>query len=347
MPPDLVEVLGQPDWVCFGLDRDRLLLHFARMDDASIEAMVFLGQRKLDSFATVAHSIDQVAAALPTVTHPDAPRFILHTAFCCSTLLARCIDFPGRVRTLRELPVLSGLAPLRMRLQGEGDAALWGRIVEIIDRLTSRPFVAGATTINKASNVFLPVAGDFLQRSADARALLIHSDLPGFLVSCVKKQSAGAGPWQAMLAALDPAGSSAAAHDIDVAQASPLELACTIWNEEMRILKSMRDQHARVRQVDAATFLAAPLATVRGAHAWFGVEVEDAARARIVEREMCRHAKQPDAAFDPTRRATEKALAERLFGVEIEQTLQWNDRRFAQWQQVYRDSISLFPALAV
>ncbi|MEO5741434.1 MAG: hypothetical protein ABIS29_12645, partial [Vicinamibacterales bacterium] len=120
MPPSLDEVIEQPDWLCFGLDRDRLLLHFARMDEESIEAMVFLGQHKLDSFASVVFPVDEVLEQLPTATHAEGSRFILHTAFCCSTLLARCIDYPGSARTLRELPVFSGLAPLRLKLRAEG-----------------------------------------------------------------------------------------------------------------------------------------------------------------------------------------------------------------------------------
>ncbi len=345
MPPSLDEVIEQPDWICFGLDRDRLLLHFARMDEAAIEAMVFLGQLNLHSFASIDFPVEEVLERLPAATHAEGSRFILHTAFCCSTLLARCVDYPGKARTLRELPVLSGLAPLRLKLLTEGKPELWNSIVLAIDRLASRPFALGSVTLNKPSNVFLPAARDFLGRNSESRALVIHSDLPGFLVSCAKKQSAGVDPWLAMLVALDPDGSYAAGHSLDVARLAPMEIACVVWNLEMQLLRGMEGLSAQVTGIDAPAFLAAPLETVHRAQAWFGYDVPEAGRAATVDRELRRHAKQPDAAFDPARRESEKCLAERLFGAEMEKTLKWNRRRFGDWREVCRSAVESFPPL--
>ena len=337
MPPSLAQIIDRADWLCYGLDRDNLLLHFLQIDEPSMEAMVFLGHRDAGAPVTVSYPIEQVIDAVPTEP-AQTSRFILHTAFCCSTLLARCIDFPGTVRTLRELPVFSGLTPLRNQLRSENGHDLWSRIVTVIDRLSSRPFAAGGTTINKPSNVFLPSASDFLEINGASKALVIHSDLPAFLVSCSKKQSAGTRPWIDMYVALDPDLAFAAERGVDINSASAMQLACLVWNIQMEILQRLADDSSRIRQLDSAAFLSAPLETVRKAHDWFGVKVADGERARVVAREMQRHAKQPGLPFDPARRAAEKALVETHFGHEIDRTIEWNRTRFGDWEEVYRHS---------
>jgi len=338
MPPSLAQIIDKADWLCYGLDRDNLLLHFLQVDEQSMDAMVFLGHRGADAPVTVSYPIEQVFDAIRPTEPARTSRFILHTAFCCSTLLARCVDFPGAVRTLRELPVFSGLTPLRNRLRSENERDLWRRIVTVIDRLSSRPFAAGGTTFNKPSNVFLPSSSDFLEINEAARALVIHSDLPAFLISCSKKQSAGTRPWIDMYLALDPALTFAAKRGVDIKTLSAMELACLVWNVQMEILHGLADNSSRIRQVDSAAFLSAPLETVRRAHDWFGIAVADEERARLVAREMQRHAKQPGLLFDPARREAEKALVETHFGREIYSTIEWNRARFGDWEQVYRHS---------
>jgi hypothetical protein len=338
MSPSLAQIIDKPDWLCYGLDRDKLLLHFLHVDEQSMDAMVFLGHRGAGAPVTVSYPIEQVFDAVRTIEFARESRFILHTAFCCSTLLARCIDFPGAVRTLRELPVFSGLTPLRNRLRSENKLDLWGRIVTVIDRLSSRPFAAGGTTVNKPSNVFLPSSSDFLEINEASRALVIHSDLPAFLVSCSKKKSAGTRPWIDMYAALDPNLAFAAERGIDIETASAMELACLVWNVQMEILHQLAGNASRIRQLDSAAFLSAPLETVRKAHGWFEIVVADEQRAGVVAREMQRHAKQPGLLFDPARREAEKTLVETHFGREIDSTIEWNRVLFGEWEQVYRHS---------
>lgn len=84
---------------------------------------------------------------------------ILHPAFACSTLLARCLDQRDGPRVLRELPVLSGLGQARTQV----DERTWRTLLDSVARLTARPFAPGRVCFNKPSNAFLPAAIDSLK----------------------------------------------------------------------------------------------------------------------------------------------------------------------------------------
>lgn len=343
MTPDLDIVVRSPHWLCFGLDQRRMRLHFLEVDEATIEQAAFLDPRHLDASKTVAFPLARVRAALHSTDNAARPapsRYILHTAFCCSTLLARCMHVPGRTRSLRELPVFSDLARLRLHL-GTARSDEWSTVVDVVDRLTTRTF-SDVPAINKPSNVFLATAAEFLAARPDNRALLIHMDLPALLLSCLKKQ-AGSGPWQGMYAALDPAGNYAAGHGVDPATATPLQLACLLWHWQMQLLRGLGSAGlaSRIRQVDANAFLESPLRTVRDGFQWFGLDaaVDEQACSAVVQEALQRNAKRNEQAFTPEQRRREQALIATHFADAIARTVAWSDALFGTWQAAYPTAI--------
>ena len=144
-----------------------------------------------------------ICGALPTA--PASQGLILHTAFCCSTLFAHCLHNPGVTRVLRELPLYSGMPRARaMLLERYDGPAIWNQLLEVAAALSHRRFADELATFNKPSNAFLGAAGDFLSTATAYRGVLLHGDLPAFLLSCAKKIDQGRGPWLAMLAGLNP-----------------------------------------------------------------------------------------------------------------------------------------------
>lgn len=347
MVPSLAQIIEDPDWICFGLNPDDMSLHFAHVGEEAMEENVFLSHHRLESAPSASFTLSAVAETMVGTSIASAPRFVLHTAFCCSTLLARCLNAPGRVKALRELPVFSGLAPVREALLSRGDEAVWPLLVRITGQLASRPFSSGAAAINKPGNVFLPVSADFLRIHTSMRAVVIHSDLPSFLASCVKKQSAGVAPWLQMYAALDPNGSYCKGLGIDPASASALQLACVIWNLQMQLLLGLEGFRDRVVRIESTAFLAAPVNVVRNTQAWLGVNVDEETSASVIAHEMSRHSKKPELAYGPERRAAEASLVAQHFGADIEAAMRWNIGHFGQWQQHYEAFFKAIPALGV
>src|SRR5688500_16561204 len=77
MPPSLAQIIDKADWLCYGLDRDNLLLHFLQIDEPSMDAMVFLGHRDAGAPVTVSYPIEQVIDAVLPTQPARASRFIL------------------------------------------------------------------------------------------------------------------------------------------------------------------------------------------------------------------------------------------------------------------------------
>src|SRR5690349_12255151 len=76
------------------------------VDEALLARAPFL-DRRLEVDWNGALRVDAAAVAAPDVA---PPAFVFHTAFCCSTLLARALDAPPRVVALKEPLALMSLS---------------------------------------------------------------------------------------------------------------------------------------------------------------------------------------------------------------------------------------------
>ena len=332
----LTDILDDAHWLCVGFNPRERKLHFLRADDATIERCVFLDQRVLDFSKTTAFALAEVHAK--RTEHRAPPALVLHTAFCCSTLLGRCLPLPGRAQVLRELTVYAGLPTAKEHPSNDLDAREWSMLVDCVAWLSSRTFGDGARAINKPTNLALPAAADLLATHEHARAVLIYSDLADFLVSNSKKGAESRPRLVTMYRALDPRARFAASRLPQGLDAlDHLQLAALIWHAEMAIVATLRadaDASRKLRAVDAQDFLAQPEAVVAAAQRWFGIEPDrDATRARLAV-ELGRHAKDEGGApFDAARRKHEEQVARQYFGEHVDAALAWSDRQFGPWRE--------------
>jgi hypothetical protein len=342
MSESIDEVVNNPYWLCIGFDPASAIVHFIKTTPESLEQAVFLEPDKLPSSTRRGFALQEVIATLDrctTTSHTSG--LVIHTAFACSTLLARCLQSPGRLQVLRELPVFSGLARARDWMIENGRSEQWPSLLAVIDRLSMRPFFENGVTFNKPSNTFLAAVADFMAVTPATRAVVIHTDLPDFLVSCLKKLRAGTAPWESMSRALDPNGRYSNESWTPDADTTPLQWACAVWHLQMILLTSLsRTASApRIKQLPAERFLAFPEMTVASARDWLSPGFEGVVDEHYISQQMARHAKQPDATFGPHRRLEEIALANRHFGRELQETISWSDRVFGPWNPAYRRAL--------
>lgn len=332
----LDELIDDPHWLCFGFNPPRRQLFFLHATPEEMAGAVFLDQNALDVSRCVGVDLDAVAGQLAGRPSP-MPGVILHPAFACSTLLARCLDQPDGPRVLRELPVFSGLGQARTQV----DEQTWQTLLDSVARLTARPFAPGRVCFNKPSNVFLSAAVDFLEVALECRAVLIDVDLPAFLLSCAKKSSAGIRPLQAMYASLDPTGAYAERHCVHLPAAASLPLAGLIWHCQMHLLSRIARSglSGRVRRLAADAFLAAPVAAAQAACDWLGhgqgIRLDPAQIALQLQGD----AKRPGRALDAGLRKAQAGQALARHQQDIDTTLRWCETTFGPWQQAYETGV--------
>ncbi len=125
------------------------------------------------------------ASSIPVSELPTVPiHFIFHSAYCCSTMLARAFDIPGISMGLKEPVLLNDLVGWRRRKADPG------RLVHIADlglSLLSRPFTSESAIIIKPSNLVTPLAPGLMKLRPDAHALLLYAPIESYLQSITKK----------------------------------------------------------------------------------------------------------------------------------------------------------------
>lgn len=323
----LTDIVADAQWLCVGFNPRERLLHFLNVEPRTIEDCVFLDQRVLDFTKTTTFALADVHARLPPESDRAPPALVLHTAFCCSTLLGRCLPLPHRAQVLRELTVFAGLPAAREQIDARG----WAMLVDCVAWLSSRRFADGARAINKPTNIVLPAAGELIATHSDARAVLIYSDLPGFLISNSKRAAAARPQLLAMYLALDPRADLAARQVPEgIDTLDHLQLAVLIWHFQMEVIAAL--DSGRLRALDAEAFLGAPESSVVAAQRWFDVAPDAAATRALLDIELKRHAKGGDIPFDADRRKHEEGIARHYFGAQVDAALRWSDARFGPWR---------------
>lgn len=141
----------------------------------------FTGDAYRLSFRTVRAHFDHGSTLRP------APRYIFHTAFCGSTLLARALEFPARFFSYREPACLTRLAHLHS--WRDVSPELRTEVLHWTNQMLCRGVLASEATIVKAHNIcsnLLPELFDHKLLYPAGRALLLYSKPDDFIVAVLK-----------------------------------------------------------------------------------------------------------------------------------------------------------------
>jgi hypothetical protein len=326
--PDIGDLVRDHRWFPEEFHAPRQLLTFVRAERDELARQPFLDHRwKQEALLRRQADLEAIAAELPG---GPAPRldFIWHTSFCCSTLLARALDLPGKCLALSEPLVLVSIADAK-RTAALDQGWQVSRLPDVILRLLARPEARGSRVLVKPSNfanILLPDAA----RLTSGKALLLYSDLPAFLLSVLRSglplrkyvrrlfsnlvgQVRDQLPWS----------------QAEIFQMSDVEIAALAWH--MQILEFRNAARllgpARAASLDCDAFLANPAEVLRRLDAFYGLGLGEGHIAQTLAGPLFRqHSKAPGVAFDGGARAAQMAAAERQFGSDVERVVEWSYR---------------------
>jgi hypothetical protein len=262
--------------------------------------------------------------ALAHLPAPAPLHFIFHSAFCCSTMLARALDVPGVVMALKEPMILNDLVGIRHRgVLSPPEFAV--RLADVL-RLLARPFGAGEAVVIKPSNVANALAPAMMKLNPDARALLLTAPLGIFLKSIVKKGLDGRLWVRDLLVKLITDNIiDLGFTPEDYLRLTDLQAAAVGWLAQHALFGRMAAQFgpARVITLDSETLMARPFDTVTALTAHFGLALSAAQVSEIVNGDAFTTHSKTGADFSAAERTAEYDAAANAHRDEIDKVEQW------------------------
>ena len=264
-------------------------------------------------------------AAIAAAPPPAPIHFVFHSAFCCSTLVARAFDRPGWAMGLKEPVILNDIVGWRHR---GGQGASMTQVMNDALTLLARPFEPGEAIVVKPSNVANGLAEAMLLLRPDARALLLYAPLRTYLGSIAKKGLDGR-LWvrTLLLRLLDEKLIDLGFTARDHMGQTDLQVAAVGWLAQQALFARLvaRFGAGRIRTLDSAHLMAEPRAAFGALARLFDRPIEGGVIDGIVAGPaFTRHSKD-GTAFGADDRADEVSRAAQVHGDEIEKVAIWAD----------------------
>ncbi|OYY91202.1 MAG: hypothetical protein B7Y45_04220 [Sphingomonas sp. 28-66-16] len=262
---------------------------------------------------------DAIAAAPPT-----APlHFVFHSAFCCSTLLARAFDRPGWAMGLKEPVILNDMIGWRRR---GGQGPDMAQVMDDVLTLLARPFGSGEMVCVKPSTAANALAPAMLTLRDDACALLLYAPLRTYLGSIARKGLDGRLWVRTLLTGMiDDRLVDLGFGPRDYLGQTDLQVAAVGWLAHQQLFARLVDQFgaSRVRTLDSATLMADPPAALAAFASFTRRPLDPVAIAEIAAGPAFRTHSKSGAAFDSRDRAAELRRGDTLHADEIEKVAVW------------------------
>jgi len=317
----IVAAVRSAEWLAHRYDPQADAVHLLPVTRAMHGRATFITDEYLPAGLEplVLRRADATAAAPP----PTQLHFVFHSAYCCSTMVARAFDRPGWAMGLKEPLILNDLVGWRRR---GGQGPDMASVLDDVLTLMARPFMPGEAVVVKPSNIANGLAAPMMALRPEARALLLRAPLRTYLGSVAKKGLDGR-LWvrTLLLGLLDDGLVDLGFSSRDYLGLSDLQVAAVGWLAQQAVFQNLVERFGpgRVRTLDSGALTADPHGAMAGIATLFGLPLDEAAVAEIVAGPaFTRHSKH-DVAFAVADRAEEHRHAAEIHADEIDKVARW------------------------
>jgi hypothetical protein len=308
---------------------------FIRLDERELRRTAFLDHRALNKPVELRLGLDEFARQADLAENtPAAHAFgmIYHSAFCCSTHLARCLDATGMGRTLKEPYALTqtSLYFADESYQQFDTTAAWHRFLGSELSFLVRPGKSGRLPVIKTHN-FSVVLAQAIARLFPGRAkgLFIYSDLESFLTSTLKSAERR-NFCRLLLKLMTPAK----AQRLNIPWMDPESLAdppaaAYCWLMHMAYYAAASGQFgpASFRSLDCNVLLDQPVETLLALAGYLVAKTDRQAIVSGLEDTTIKsHAKNPNRTFSAQTRRSELQTQAFHLRPEIKEAMRWFER---------------------
>ena len=319
--PALSELIGDGRWLAHRYDETNDSIQFRFVPREAQQGLTFLIDSEIGEAPLAVYARAECLAEAGKQELP-APRMIFHSAYCCSTLLARAFDIPGVSFGLKEPQILNDVAGLQLR---RGDPRQVAAAMDIALLLLARPLEAGEANVVKPSNVMNPLIPLVTAMRPDVRGLLLHAPLETFLGSIARKEIEGRAWVRELMWRLIQLGQAGrfGFSDEDLYRQTDLQVGAVGWLAQQALFAEAANHHSGYRTLDSETLMKRPRECLSALKELFDLNFDpDQAAAGPAFRT---HSKDRSD-YSADQRQEERERGRALHAREIEIVLTWAER---------------------
>jgi len=333
--PSLEELATRAEYYLHALDLASGECEFLRLDKAASRHSTFMDHRlQAGAQEPIRTSLDLIEKHIVSMSvSPDFRpiNYIFHTAFCCSTLISRCLDIQGICYALREPAVFMQMANYKRvgnpyLLDIHKQQALLNTVLYLLAKSSGQ----GETTLIKPTNAANNLVVEVVQNKHTHGILLLYSSLEQFLVSIIKKGEEGRAFVRRLfnVIRMDSERSNSLTLD-SLSQLTDLQIAAFVWYQQLDAYLRVLDRYpsANIRTLDCDVFLVDPLNTLTKLCELFDVKVKKQILEEIVTGPVLRKfSKNGVHDYDASLREIENARIIVQYRETITGIIAWSDR---------------------
>jgi hypothetical protein len=312
----------------------RHLISFVPMSREKYRSTAFLDPNMSPADSDVyTFNLDDLLLYGVHLPNPTVPvHYVLHTAYCCSTLMARYLDLIQPCFVLREPAVLAQIAMLRPNARNgsnQNTVAIsptdWRTLIDLGVRLLTRTFASEDIVVVKVNDLCNSLGDLFLEMHAGSRIVFMYVPLRTFILSVLKYKSRRLWLRSRLVHNATTAQSIPALSHIDTNSLSDSEGAAFLWLVNRALYSNLRaGRHSmRVLAVDGERVAEDPKMTVSDVAAFLGLSVDEEKLAAILAHpSTSRYSKNMSIQYDANSRRQDLARMQSQFGLEADEGME-------------------------
>jgi len=319
--PALPQLIADGRWLAHRYEEGGDNIHFRFVPREAQRDMTFLTDFEIGGAPSAVHGRAQCLAEVRKLDL-QTPRFIFHSAYCCSTLLARAFDVPGTSFGLKEPQILNDVVGLHSR---GGDSRQVAAAMDAALMLLARPLDAGEINVIKPSNVINPLISLVTAMRPAVRGLLLHAPLEDFLGSVARKEIEGRAWVRELMWRLIQFGQAErfGFSTEELYRQTDLQVAATGWLAQQALFAEAATAHDGYRTVDSETLMAKPTECLAALGTLFGIELDPEA---IANGPAFKTHSKDRSGYTPQERDRDRERGKAEHGREIGMVMEWADR---------------------
>lgn len=314
------DIVNNPDWWPHRYDPVRDHIHFIKATRDDHRAAVFL----TDDYLGGASQPSPISRQQTANAVKQAPlHFIFHSAYCCSTLLARACDIPGVSMGLKEPVMLNDI--MGWKLRGAATDKMTPALQDILTIL-ARPFADNETVIVKPSNLVNALAPQILQMRPDSKAIFLYAPLEDFIGSIARK-----GMWgrlwarDLMVKQLRTGMIDLGLEGDDYLGLTDLQVAAVGWLAQHALFSRICQElgPGRIGAINSARLMKSPEPALDSIFQHFGLDMDVNSLRSIIDGPVFNSHSKTNEAFDAKSRDSDRITGSEVHADEIGKVSLW------------------------